>query len=306
MKRKFMEKVSICLTAAVLAGVLAACSSDGNIAQDFEDSLDESEGESIAQSLEEINSLGNESMTESDIETGTGTEPAGSSESVITLGSYEQDNDTSTPGSAEDIEWIVIAEEGNRALLLSRYIIDCIPFDSENMSASWEDSYMRQWLNETFYESAFDDTEKSAIIATELDTQIPGYSNTVSTTDNVFLLSEADLGNYFEFDYWDETYHLGECAPALVTSATEYALANGCFNSELNSRSAAATVASHPELDGQMSEMWWVRETGCIVGLTGDTIGNIHWQPGDALIPISRRANVAMGVRPAIWIAVEN
>lgn len=225
---------------------------------------------------------------------------------VITLGSYEQDNDTSTPGSAEDIEWIVIAEKDNRALLLSRYIIDCIPFDSENMSVSWEDSYMRQWLNETFYESVFDDTEKSAIIATELDTQIPGYSNTVSTTDYVFRLSEADLGNYFEFDYWDETYHLGECAPALVTSATEYALANGCFNSELNSRSAAATVASHPELDGQMSEMWWVRETGCIVGLTGDTIGNIHWQPGDALIPISRRANVAMGVRPAIWIAVEN
>ncbi|MCR5107032.1 MAG: DUF6273 domain-containing protein, partial [Lachnospiraceae bacterium] len=225
---------------------------------------------------------------------------------VVAFGSYEQDNDTLTPGSTEDMEWIVIAEEDSRALLLSRYIIDCIPFDSENMSVSWEDSYMRQWLNGTFYESVFDDTERLAIIATELETQIPGYSNTVSTTDNVFLLSGADLGRYFEFDYWDETYHLGECAPALITSATEFALANGCYNTALNSKSAAETVAAHPELDGQMSEMWWVRETGCIVGLTGDTIGSIHWQPGEPMIPITRSANVAMGVRPAIWVAVEN
>lgn len=223
---------------------------------------------------------------------------------IIVLGSYEQDNDNSN--GAEDLEWIVLADENGKALLLSKYIIDCQVFDADDGSSTWEDSDMRAWLNGDFYESAFDEEDMPSICQTELTTKVPGVSDYITTTDKVFLLSGEDLGTYFEFDYWDETYHLGECAPALITSATEYALANGCYNTVLNGRSAAETVAAHPELDGQMSEMWWVRETGSIVGLTGDTIGNVNWQPGESLIPLSRRANVAMGVRPAIWVAVED
>ena len=56
----------------------------------------------------------------------------------------------------EEIEWEVLArhfipEEGTvRIRLLSKYALDCKPFNEDGES-SWEDSSLREWLNNDFY-----------------------------------------------------------------------------------------------------------------------------------------------------------
>lgn len=226
---------------------------------------------------------------------------------VISFGSYEQDNDTLTLGATEGVEWMVIARDSGKALILSKHLIDCVPYHNDTSSVSWEESDIRHWLNDSFYESAFSESEKATILETQLETKIPGSSDTAVTTDKVFLLSSADLGQYFEFEYWDETYDLGENGYGLIASSTPYAEEHGAYNIKLTKKTAAETISAHPELEGSLTAMWWLREPGNIVGLSGDTIGNIHWNPGDPLIPISRPyTDDSMGVRPAIWVSVSD
>ncbi len=81
----------------------------------------------------------------------------------IKFGKYEQDNDLSN--GKEDIEWIILNREGSKLLLLSKYILDKVDYNT-NMSAyiQYDESYARRWLNTTFYNEAFDELEKSAIL----------------------------------------------------------------------------------------------------------------------------------------------
>ena len=44
---------------------------------------------------------------------------------IVIFGSYEQDNDESN--GTEDIEWLVLAREDNKALLISKYALDVQP-----------------------------------------------------------------------------------------------------------------------------------------------------------------------------------
>lgn len=49
-------------------------------------------------------------------------------------------------GNTAPIEWIVVDAFNGRALLLSRYVIDSMPYRSSPTS-SWENSDIREWLN---------------------------------------------------------------------------------------------------------------------------------------------------------------
>jgi hypothetical protein len=71
----------------------------------------------------------------------------------IAFGHFEQDNDTEN--GAEQIVWIVVGKEGDKALLLSKFCLDTQPFHSKNGSVTWEDSLMRSWLNGEFCDAAF-------------------------------------------------------------------------------------------------------------------------------------------------------
>ena len=62
---------------------------------------------------------------------------------IVTLGEYEQDNNSSN--GPEPIEWIVIAEQGNKKLLISRVALDQSAFDnrSSRYGLSWITSKLR-------------------------------------------------------------------------------------------------------------------------------------------------------------------
>ncbi len=162
---------------------------------------------------------------------------------VLFFGRYEQDNDLSN--GTEPIEWIVLSvdNEHNKMLLLSKYGLDCKPFnDREDLSkrfpdengnlhlidveVNWDNSTLRKWMNEYFYNEAFNSKEKKMLnpILLESVRNPEWYSwSGEETTDYVFLLSIDDLTKT-EYGFSEEYYTSDEvrkCFP------TEYAFSIG-------------------------------------------------------------------------------
>ena len=61
----------------------------------------------------------------------------------VTFGSYEQDNDLTN--GKEDIEWLVLARDENKALLISRYSLDNQPYSEHTEEVPWENCSLRKW-----------------------------------------------------------------------------------------------------------------------------------------------------------------
>lgn len=125
--------------------------------------------------------------------------------SVIKFGLYEQDNDTSN--GQEEIEWIVLEVDGDKALIISKYALDYQLFDnqqySEKSDITWEECSLRTWLNETFYEDAFSTDHQEMIVSSTVSAdENPKYSTSPgnSTTDEVFILSIPEVDEYFSSD----------------------------------------------------------------------------------------------------------
>ena len=114
---------------------------------------------------------------------------------IVKFGRYPQ----TAAGDVQDMEWRVLAVEGDKVLAISRYGLDAKPFDDD--SNKWWNSEIRGWLNGEFYNSSFNDDEKGVIASSD-----PG---------KVFLLSLDEAEGYFSSD--DDR----KCVP------TEYAKANG-------------------------------------------------------------------------------
>ena len=91
---------------------------------------------------------------------------------IIEYGTFEQDGDTSN--GEEPIEWMVLAEEDGKKLLLSRYILisvgDMMVFPGEGVNYTWAECGIRTYLNGDFFESAFNEEERELIAETELRT----------------------------------------------------------------------------------------------------------------------------------------
>ena len=114
---------------------------------------------------------------------------------IISFGSYEQDNDFAN--GKEDIEWQVLEVDGNRALLISRYALDCRNFHDEFTDVTWETSAIRQWLNDDFFNTAFSEDEQERIeITTVIAEKNPEYSTSPGndTNDRIFLRSQHRPG----------------------------------------------------------------------------------------------------------------
>ena len=103
--------------------------------------------------------------------------------SYLVLGSYEQDNNSYN--GDELIEWLVAAKEEDRILLVSRYALDCYPYEDSSSTATWESSSLRGWLNSEFCETAYENPRHSTEAGRD-------------TTDRIFLLSISEALEYFE------------------------------------------------------------------------------------------------------------
>ena len=88
-------------------------------------------------------------------------------------------------------------------LLLSRYALDCRPYNNLNIAVTWESSDLRSWLNGTFLKMTFSAEEQTRIpqVTVSAD-QNPAYGTDPgnSTSDKIFLLSINELERYFASD----------------------------------------------------------------------------------------------------------
>ena len=67
------------------------------------------------------------------------------------------------------VEWTVLETQGDKALLLSRYLLDMKWFNLVYDGASWEESSVRSWLNGEFLRAASNAEERAAILLTDVD-----------------------------------------------------------------------------------------------------------------------------------------
>ena len=135
---------------------------------------------------------------------------------TIKFGHYEQDNNSSN--GKEEIEWIVLAKDGDKVLVISKYALDNQQYNSSFSSVTWETCSLRKWMNGSFLNSAFDSGEQKLIQkSTVTADQNPSYSTSPgnNTTDKVFLLSITEVNKYLS------SYPARKCAP------TDYAKAQG-------------------------------------------------------------------------------
>ena len=210
-----------------------------------------------------------------------------SSGRYVTLGTYPQsaNGDDLTP-----IEWLVLARDGNKALLISRYGLDVQPYNSEKTDVTWETCTLRTWLNNTFFNKAFTPAEQATILTTtvynfwtEGNTEWEsGGGNT--TQDRIFLLSYEEANQYLQVKY---RQGIGDNNRASRVTPTEYALARGAYTQDYKT----------PE--GADAGWWWLRSPGreqhhaAIVNHNGFLFYNV----------VSSTSGL---VRPVMWINIES
>ena len=101
------------------------------------------------------------------------------------------------------IEWIILAIEGTKVLLLSKYALDCQPYNEGRENVTWERSSIRHWLNDSFLNSAFTvDEQKQILVTTVIADKNPNYNTNPgnNTNDKIFLLSIAETDKFFSSD----------------------------------------------------------------------------------------------------------
>lgn len=159
---------------------------------------------------------------------------------TVIFGQYEQDGNLDN--GSEPIAWLVLDVQGGKALLMSRYALDCLPFHDEKTDAAWNQSALNAWLQADF-RAAFTDAEWAAIAPVTLaDTAADGnpeWQNTDAepAETHVFLLSYAQVMQY-----------LPEQEQRKV-SGTEYARSRGA-------KFLGFTTIGIGETD------WWLRSPG--------------------------------------------
>lgn len=223
---------------------------------------------------------------------------------MVRFGRYEQDNKTSN--GPEEIEWIVqdYDEANHKALLLSRYGLDAVPYNKDYAAITWEKCTLRSWLNGEFLNKAFSAAEQSAILTTAVDnSKSQGYSvwktdGGNNTEDRIFLLSYAEANRYLGVADGDSNNLKSRVAP------TAYALAHG-----------ARTSVSNKTEDGAAAGWWWLRspdyyqDDAARVYAGGSSGRHQHYAADvntDGSLDFDYVHNDNHVVRPAFWLNLES
>lgn len=96
-------------------------------------------------------------------------------------------------------EWYVLDRQADRALILTKNVIEKRAYHSQEAEVTWETCDMRKYLNSEFYDSfSASDRERIIEVINETnDNPWYGTSGGNPTTDKVFLLSLEEVVQYF-------------------------------------------------------------------------------------------------------------
>lgn len=206
---------------------------------------------------------------------------------MITFGVYEQDND---PSDKEDILWVVLDLDGDRILLLSKYILDSRVFQDNHPSRKmpskavpikWADCTLRAWLNEDFIQTAFSVQAQELLCTTHLVTKKnQGISGGPDTDDKVFLLSIQEVERYLS-------------------------------NAALRGAVKTEFAKKRSDVSREKLNWWWLRSPGLYADCPAIVLDNGKYKEkftnpengySGETTWIGRGAWYDIGVRPAVWI----
>lgn len=206
----------------------------------------------------------------------------------VTFGTYPQ---TKEGNDATPIEWLVLARDGDKALLISRYGLDAQPYNKDNTSVTWETCTLRTWLNSTFYNKAFSSAEQAAILTTNVDNSksqcYSGWNTSGgnNTQDKVFLLSYAEANKYFDVENWQNNGATDNVKSRIEPTA--YAIAQGALTSFFG-RTA----------DGTDAGWWWLRSLSY-------SQRHAAYVSSDGSLRSSSVNDASGSVRPALWVNID-
>jgi len=175
----------------------------------------------------------------------------------------------------EPLQWRVLSNTNGELFVIADKILDSRAYNQVQTNVTWETCTMRTWLNNNFYNTAFNSTEQAKIeTSTVVNANNPWYSTAGgnNTSDKLFLLSSSEAMNPaygFSASTGSDT--------ARVAQGTDYAKSQGLNVNEGNA-------------------YWWLRTPGynsnnaCYVNYGGYV--------GSNYVVI----NTHIGVRPAFKI----
>lgn len=143
--------------------------------------------------------------------------------------------------------------KGGKALVISKYALDCKPYNTSDTDVTWETCTLRKWLNNDFINAAFSADERTMIPTVTVSAdKNPDYSTNPgnATQDQVFLLSITEVNKYFSSD------------SARLCKPTDYAVANGVGENDsgncwwwLRSPGVYQGSAAYVHRDGDVGEI---------------------------------------------------
>ena len=201
----------------------------------------------------------------------------GAMESNIYFGNYWQSvkSEDATDSNKEPVKWRVLANNGN-LFVVSDQNLDCVVYNTSVETVTWEECYLRKWLNSKFLDNAFTTQEQGAVLESLVENEdgAKGSEAGADTYDKVYLLSiyeviDPDLG--FPDDWKDK----GGTRVALNTEYTK------------SKRALTGT---------DMSGAWWLRTPG-----DAKNAANV-FNEGNVFVRGGSVDNFIFAVRPAMNI----
>ena len=170
---------------------------------------------------------------------------------TVVLGRYPQNDILGK--NKEPIEWYVLEKkkEKGKALLISKYILDCQEYnrkwdESIYKWIYWENTTLREYLNNEFYNEAFSNEEKEMMMKMNYE----GSSDSI--TDYVSCLSLSELDKYF--DFWGEDKRIKE--NRVACKPTPYAVSKGLHVNEFIGCSGYNYRLSLYDIDLNQLQIW--------------------------------------------------
>ena len=202
----------------------------------------------------------------------------------------------------EPIEWQVLETESGKAFLLSKYVLDAQPyhkmyesddFDWETefyYETSWEECDLREWLNNSFYNTAFSKAEQESVLLTKVkntDNVKNGEDSGSDTEDYVYLLSDAEALEYFGNEMIGRSKEELPEKTEQLGLPTAYALLQGVYT-----RGDKSTYWYKEYSD------WWLRTTA-------SARYAVYLAASSRMVSSGKPVEqVQVGVRPVVWIDV--
>ena len=188
---------------------------------------------------------------------------------TITFGRYVQDGDEATP-----IVWRVLDKKEDMLLVISEFILDCLPYNDMIGETGWKDCTLRQWLNNEFLNKAFNEEEREMIRTVEnIDNPISGTKGVEDTQGKVFLLSTDEASRYLMDDKERVCMATAHALEVVQDNNERYGI-DRCYRWWLRSLGKESNSASHVQRNGNLE---------CISVLAED-----------------------VGVRPALWLELSH